>query len=346
MVLFYDSRGGAGGTVSSRASNPGSRVRAAFGGSGRRPEVPMMPAAAIGPLPARRCDLRWRDRIRFARQTKPVTILPEFLPASVRALLLLLVGSAAFALFGGCAPFEEKRIMQLKHEKGFGTRAEGDATREDYIGGLDTIQFLIDPRELTRPGAERLVELTAPQPIGLDGTIHVPYVGPVYVLGRTETEASALVQSQLRAVFNFELDVQVRIIVSQKFFYAVGEVARKGPQALTPDMVLMDAMFRAGWTGFANLGRVYLIRPDAEAPLVIDVNFREMVTTGLTEDNFQIREHDILYVPPTFLGLIGRMLERITQPVGLAVRTLFGISQIRTSYEVVTGEREAIFFRF
>ncbi|MCA8953601.1 MAG: hypothetical protein KDE27_29080 [Planctomycetes bacterium] len=270
----------------------------------------------------------------------------EFLPGRVSALLLLLAGSVLLATLGGCAPFEEKRIMQLKHEKGFGSRAEGDATREDYIGGLDIIQFLIDPRELTRPGAERLVELTARQPIGLDGTIHVPYVGAIYVLGRTEAEAAALVQGYLRAVFNFELDLQVRIITSNKVFYAVGEAARKGPQQLTPDMTLIDAVFRAGWTDFANLGRVYLIRPDAEAPLVIDVNFREMITTGLTEKNIQIREHDILYLPPTFLGLIGRMLQRITQPVGLAVRTLFGLSQIRTSYEVVTGQREAIFFRF
>lgn len=266
---------------------------------------------------------------------------PEIPRPGLRGVLLLLL-----VALSACMSYEEKRIAQLRHEKGFGTRAEGDATREDYVGGLDTIQFLIDPRELARPGAERLIELLALQPISIDGTIFVPYVGPVYVLGRTEAELAALVQSQLRSVFNFEIDLQVRIVNSQKFFYAVGETLAKGPIRMIPDMTFIDAMFRTRWTNFANLGRVYLIRPDAEAPLVVNINFREMLLTGLTEYNIEIREHDIIYVPPTFIGLLGRILQRITEPVGLAVRTLFGISQIRTSYEVVTGQREQIFFRF
>lgn len=245
-----------------------------------------------------------------------------------------------------CTSFEEKRILQLYHEKGFGTRADGDATREDYVGGLDTIQFLFDQAELLRPGRERLIELTAAQPVGLDGTVFVPYVGPVYVLGKTEAELSGLVQTQLNAVFSEPIDLQVRIILSRKFFYAVGEVARKGPIEMTPDLTFIHAMFTARWTNFANLGRIYLIRPDAEAPLVVDINFREMVTSGRTAANFRIRENDILYVPPTVLGIIGRLLQRVTEPVGLAVRTMFGIAQVRTSYEVVTGEREQLFFRF
>ena len=39
---------------------------------------------------------------------------------------------------------------------------------------------------------------------------------------------------------------------------------------------LIDAVVDSGWTDFANLGRVALIRPDAEHPLVIDINVREM----------------------------------------------------------------------
>jgi len=265
----------------------------------------------------------------------------QLLLPRLKGLLLILLGCLC-----ACSMYEEKRIAQLRHEKGFGSRADGDATREDYVGGLDTIQFLIDPTELARPGAERLIELTALQPIGLDGTVFVPYVGPVYVLGRTENELAALVQSQLRAVFNFDIDLQVRIVQSQKFFYAVGEALAKGPIKLTPDMTFMEAMFRARWSNFANLGRIYLVRPDAETPLVININFREMLTTGLTVDNIQIREHDILYIPPTFIGTLGRMLQRIAEPIGLAVRTMIGISQIQYSYEVLTGQREATFFRF
>jgi Na+/serine symporter len=113
-------------------------------------------------------------------------------------------------------------------------------------------------------------------------------------------------------------------------------------------MTLIDAIFLSRWTALANLGRVFLIRPDAEHPLVIDVNVREMLTTGYTAANLQMREHDILYVQPTFLGTIARVLERVLEPVALAVRTMLGASQITFAYDILTGEANGnrLFFRF
>jgi len=256
------------------------------------------------------------------------------------ALLLL-------ALLASCGSFEDKRIREYLHEKGFGSRADGDATRENYLGGADVVQFIVPQEVLLQPGAEQLAVLSAAQPVGLDGTIFVPLVGPVYALGKTEAELAALVRTQLRSVLKFDVDLQARIS-GQKFFYAVGEVRLKGPLPLTADMTLLDAMFRARWTPLANLGRVYLIRPDAEHPLVIDVNVREILTTGYTAANFQMREHDILYVQPTFLGMVARLFERLLQPVALAVRTMLGAAQITFAYDVLTGETNSngLFFRF
>ncbi|MBL9078717.1 MAG: polysaccharide biosynthesis/export family protein [Planctomycetes bacterium] len=257
-------------------------------------------------------------------------------------LLAMLAGLAA------CGSYEEVRIRQLQHEKGFGTRANGEATRENYVSGLDSIQFLLPPEALVQDGAERMVELTVPQPVGIDGTVFIPYVGPVYVLGKTEAELAALVRAQLRTVLTFDVPLQARIIGNNKFFYAIGEVGRQGPVPMIPDLTLFDAMFTARWTALANLGRVYVIRPDAENPLVIDVNFREMLVTGLTKPNIEMRERDILYVPPTFLGLIARLLQRVLEPVGLAVRTMLGVAQFRAAYDVVSGREDdnAFFFRF
>ena len=92
--------------------------------------------------------------------------------------------------------------------------------------------------------------------------------------------------------------------ISQKWFYAYGEVSLRGQVPLETDLTFWDAMNACGWTPLANLGRVYLIKPDAEHPLVMEINFREMITTGLTATNVPMRERDIIYVPPTFLGLV------------------------------------------
>jgi protein involved in polysaccharide export with SLBB domain len=270
--------------------------------------------------------------------TTVATLLPRF----VWGLCVLVL-----ACLAACGTYEDQRIRQLLHEKGFGTRADGDATVENYIGGGDLVQFMVPPDLLLAPGLERLGELTVPQPLALDGTIFVPFVGPVYVLGKTEAEAAALVKAELKAAgVKPALDIQARITLSRKVFYAVGETGQKGPIAMTPDLTFFDAMFLARWTNLANLGRVYLIRPDAEHPLTVDINFREMLTTGLTTANVALRERDIIYVPPTFLGLVARLLERLLQPLGLAVQSVLGLAQAQASYEVLTGERDYVYFRF
>ncbi len=281
------------------------------------------------------------DAPRIALQGKPGTMPVTTLPSWLHRLLLLCLCGLA-----GCGSFEEKRIRELLHEKGFGARADGDATRENYVGGRDRIQFLLSPETIATPGYERLSELTVPQPVAIDGTIHVPYVGPVYVLGHTEAQLSALVAAQLRAKLKNPIQLQARIVVSLKYFYAIGETEVKGRVPMEPDLTLWDAVFITRWTALANLGRVYLIRPDAETPLVVDVNFREMLTTGNTTANIPIREHDLIYIPPTFLGMIARLLQRLLQPVGLAVSTVFGVAQIRTAYEVATGQQTGLYFRF
>ncbi|MFN6193658.1 MAG: polysaccharide biosynthesis/export family protein [Planctomycetota bacterium] len=266
----------------------------------------------------------------------------------LRALAALALGVLA-----SCGSYEDKRIRELMPEKGFGARAAGDAAAENYIGGRDLIQFLLPPDALQLPQFARLAELTLPQPIAIDGTIFVPYVGPVAVLGKTEAEAAALVNSQLRAAgVDADFEIQARIVqltsLSSKWFYAFGEVAQKGQIPIETDLTFFDAMTNCGWTPLANLGRVYLIKPDAEHPLVIDINVREMQTTGLMTMNLPIRERDIILVPPTFLGLLARLLQRFLEPIGLAVQTVLGIAQAQFAYDVIRGDapNNALFFRF
>lgn len=263
----------------------------------------------------------------------------------VRSLLFAVLG-----LLAACSSYEEKRVRELMVEKGFGSRAQGQATYEDYVGGLDQVAFALPTGwALTFPGMERLAELQTPQPVRVDGTLYVPYVGGVYVLGMTERQVAAQVESALLAQFTRVPPLQARIATSRKVFYAIGEVyLSKGAVVLDPDLTLLDAVLKVQWTNLANLGRVYLIRPDAENPLVVEVNLREMLTTGVTALNFPIRERDIIYIPPTFLGMLARLLQRVLEPVGLAVRTMLGIAQTRQAYDILTGETQAngFFFRF
>lgn len=73
------------------------------------------------------------------------------------------------------------------------------------------VHFVVDPTLLVIPGAEQLALLTEPQRVQRDGTIFVPFVGPVYVNGLTRDEISDLVTSSLQEKFAFELKVWARL---------------------------------------------------------------------------------------------------------------------------------------
>ncbi len=62
-----------------------------------------------------------------------------------------------------------------------------------------------------RPGAENLSMLSLPQRIGADGTIFVPYLGNLKVLGLSRKEAEAQLIKRLEAYFTFEMGLTLRV---------------------------------------------------------------------------------------------------------------------------------------
>jgi len=253
-------------------------------------------------------------------------------------------------LLASCTTVEDKRIRQLLNEKGFGTRAQGNATLENYVTGGDSVQFLVDPTMSQIPGAEQLALLSATQPVGLDGTIYVPYIGPVWVLGMTESDLTELVSSTLQPFFQFSVRVVARIQpgltageMAGKCFFMFGEAGRKGRVPLLKgDLTVLEVLATYGVTNLANIGRIHLIRPDAQNPLDVVINYREIVLTGNTTYNLLIQDHDIIYVPPTFFGVLARFIQRLLEPLNTAVQALFSVSAARSSYEfAVTGNGSA-----
>ena len=53
------------------------------------------------------------------------------------------------------------------------------------------------------------------------------------------------------------------------------------------------------------------------------INVREMLVTGNTTYNIALQNNDIIYVPPTFLGHIARLIEKLLEPLNVAVQSLF-----------------------
>ena len=242
------------------------------------------------------------------------------------------------ALLSSCTAIEEKRIRELLNEKGFGTRAQGIAPLENYISGGDAVVFFLDPTVLVQPGFEQLALLATPQQIGIDGTIHIPYVGNVMILGLTERELEDLVTEQLRGLFTEPLELTARIINTGKAYYVFGESVRKGRMPMTKgDLTILEAISTVGTTVLANTGRINLIRPDAQNPMVMEINFREMVLTGNTTFNVLLQDNDVIYIPPTALGTVTRFVQKLLQPLNVVTRALFAVSRAELSYDRAFG---------
>jgi hypothetical protein len=244
----------------------------------------------------------------------------------------------------GCGTVESKRIEQLLNQKGFGGRVSGDAQIENYVASGDAVQIIVPQGVLAQPGAEGLAILGAPQVVAIDGTIFVPFIGAMPVLGLTERELGTLISDQVQGIYNFgfPVNIKARIVNNAKAFFVIGEFAgalgapKRRP--LPGDYTVLHVVMDNPTTPLGNMGRIKLIRPDPKNPLVVTINIREMMTTGDTTWNLAVKENDIIYAPPTVLGAIARFLERLLLPAQIVVNALFQGLFIRDSYRAVVDD--------
>ncbi|HLX96054.1 MAG TPA: polysaccharide biosynthesis/export family protein [Verrucomicrobiae bacterium] len=114
--------------------------------------------------------------------------------------------------------------------------------------------------------ADPILEHT--EPIKEDGTITLPYIGPVRALGKTAGE----LQNDIHDLYVPKYYVRLTITVSspQRVFYVGGEVKQPGRQLYVGETTVTKAIQSAGdFTDFANQKKVKLIRHSGE---VITVN--------------------------------------------------------------------------
>ncbi len=258
------------------------------------------------------------------------------------ALLLSLPAAG----LGGCSSVHEDMELQqllVPPGGGLGRRARGDAQAENYAAFGDTIYVNLDPAMLGLAATdEELSLLNQAQTVAIDGTIWVPLVGRIPVEGLTERQIESLIEQKLSTYYKVKIDLSVRILnTGGKVFFVFGEVRRKGVQIFTKgDMTVLDVIAMVDPTPVANLGKVKVIRADPTHPLVITVNVREIIQKGFSGYNINIKEDDIIYVPPTFLGTVGNFLSRLTYPFQSLFQTAFGVVTLGWSYRWLKGDND------
>ncbi|MHC4892531.1 MAG: polysaccharide biosynthesis/export family protein [Planctomycetota bacterium] len=249
--------------------------------------------------------------------------VPSSALRSVRGWQSLLLGLLGL-LMAGCASTPDKRVLQYLNTHGFGNRYSGDAEEENYVTIGDSFVWANE----FDPG------LSGQATIDIDGTVVLPQVGSVHVAGMTRSELEAYLTLQLSRYYT-EVDIRIRNMATQgKVYFVFGECGRNGPVPFRGELTIFEAVLAAKPTDYAaNLGRVRLVRGDPRDPLVITVNFKDILD-GDTTFNILVKERDILIIPPTFIGRLSNFLGAIVTPFGKVLNqittSLFQINRATT----------------
>ena len=141
-------------------------------------------------------------------------------------------------------------------------------------------------------------ELTRSVPVRPDGKISLPLLNDVQAAGLTPTQLSEEITTELK---KFITDPQVTVIVTEinsQRVYILGEMTRPGAYPLLPGMTVLQALSSAGgFTPFANMKKIYVLRNEGGKQEKFPFNYKDVVKGKNAEQNIVLKAGDQIVVP-------------------------------------------------
>jgi polysaccharide export outer membrane protein len=162
----------------------------------------------------------------------------------------------------------------------------------------DDPNYVIGPQDVLDISVWKEPELTRPVPVRPDGKISMPLLNDVQAAGRTPLQLAADITAGLK---KFVTDPQVTVIVttinSQRVFI-LGEVTRAGAYPLLPNMTVLQALSSAGgFTQYANLKKIYLLRVEEGKQVKHPFNYKDVLSGKAADQNIFVKAGDTIVVP-------------------------------------------------
>jgi len=158
--------------------------------------------------------------------------------------------------------------------------------------------YIIGPQDVLDIDVWKEAELTRDVPVRPDGKISLPLLNDVQAAGLTPTQLSQELTTELR---KFITDPQVTVIVTQinsQRVYILGEMKRPGAYPLLPGMTVLQALSSAGgFTQFANLKKIYVLRNEDGKQVKFLFNYKEVVKGNKADQNIVLQAGDQIVVP-------------------------------------------------
>jgi polysaccharide export outer membrane protein len=141
-------------------------------------------------------------------------------------------------------------------------------------------------------------ELTRTVPVRPDGKISLPLLNDVQAAGLTPTQLATQITESLK---KFVTAPQVTVIVTQinsQRIYILGEVLRAGAYPLLPGMTVLQGLSSAGgFTQFANVKKIYVLRQENGKQQKLPFNYKGVIGGKNPEQNVVVKAGDTIVVP-------------------------------------------------
>jgi polysaccharide export outer membrane protein len=158
----------------------------------------------------------------------------------------------------------------------------------DYVIGAD---------DTLRISVWKEPDLSETLPVRPDGKISMPLLNDVQAAGLTPLQLKDSLTEKLK---KFVADPRVTVVVtamnSQRIFVS-GEVLHSGPMPLLPNMTILQALSQAGFTQFANVKGIYLLRTENGRQQKLPFNYKDVIKGNHPEQNLALKPGDTVVVP-------------------------------------------------
>ena len=177
------------------------------------------------------------------------------------------------------------------------TRKQEPSQNSHAPSGAET-EYKIGPQDVIRIDVWKEPDISRTIPVRPDGKVSLPLLNDVQAAGLTTMElAASLRESLSKYLNNPQVTVTVTEINSRRV-YVTGEVGKVGALSLLPGMTVLQALTSAGgFTQFAKLKNIYVLRTEDGKQVKHPFNYKEVVKGNLAEQNIQLQPGDVIVVP-------------------------------------------------
>ena len=206
---------------------------------------------------------------------------------AMRLAVLMGMGLLAAGLLGQTS-VADKTDADKSDKPAATAQAPEASSGSDYVIGADDTLHISVWKE---------PDLSETLPVRPDGKISMPLLNDVTAAGLTPLQLKDSLTEKLK---KYIADPRVTVVVTamnSRRIFVSGEVLHTGPMALLPHMTMLQALSQAGFTQFANVKGIYLLRTENGKQEKLPFNYKEVIKGNHPEQNIVLKPGDTLVVP-------------------------------------------------